>query len=274
MFLTRVFPLPVVAAIVCLVCGAYANAEPADMSLQLTYEVEWGDVDVATATADWVFTDDSFALTATSRTVGVTDAFRKYRGRTELSGRIEKGGYIPDRLFISGVSRRLTREASTRWQQGVGAIVTNRQPALDMTKVFPLSEEAMAGAIDPFSAMLNALARLRETGSCEGEGAVRIYDGLRTSELTLHDLGRTRLTSDRPFAYEGEARLCGFVSEPTGGHRRDSRWHKKEKKPEDIKVFVAEIRPDLLIPVRIEARTFLGTIITRLVVPDLKLSAL
>jgi hypothetical protein len=271
MVLTRMFPLPA-AAVACLMFGAYAHAEPADMSLQLTYEVEWGDVDVATATADWIFTEDSFALTATSRTVGVTDSFRKYRGRTELSGRIEEGRYLPERLFISGVSRRRTREASTRWEQGVGAIATDRQPALDAEKVFPLTEEAMAGAIDPFSAMLNALARLRETGSCEG--VARIYDGLRTSELTLHDLGRTRLAKDRPFAYEGEARLCGFVSEPTGGHQRESRWRRKETKPEDIMVFIAEVQPDLLIPVRIEARTFLGTVVTRLVVPDLQVSDL
>ena len=274
MFLTRVFQLPVVAAIACLVCGTQAHAAPADVSLTLTYEVEWGDVDVATATADWVFTADSFTLTATSRTVGVTDAFRKYRGRTALSGRIEAGRYLPERLVISGVSRRRTRDASTRWDAGAGAgagaIVTNRQPALDLEKVFPLTEAAMAGAIDPFSAMLNALAGLRDTGSCDG--AARIYDGLRTADMSLHDLGRTRLTRDRPFAYEGEARLCGFVSEPTGGHRRDSRWHRKERKPEDIKVFVAEIRPDLLIPVRIEASTFLGTITARLVVPDVQVS--
>ncbi len=82
-----------------LVWSVTAVAQPTQMSLQLTYEVEWGNVDVAIATADWVFGEDSFELSATSRTVGLTDALRSYRGSTELSGRIEAGALPAAQAF-------------------------------------------------------------------------------------------------------------------------------------------------------------------------------
>ena len=239
-------------------------------SLQLTYEVEWGDVDVATTTADWVFGEDTFELVATSRTVGLTDALRKYRGRTELVGRIEDGRHVPLSLAISGVSKRRSREAFTSWAPETGATTTQRQPELDLDRVFPLADEHIDGAIDPFSAMLNALTTVAQTGSCEG--SARIYDGLRTSKLTLYDFGVAVVEKDRAFAYGGKTVVCGLVGKPTGGHQRKSRWRKKQPKPGDIKIFVAEVRPDLFLPVRLQARSFLGTVTARLVMPSLKLS--
>ncbi|MEC8270019.1 MAG: DUF3108 domain-containing protein [Pseudomonadota bacterium] len=255
-------------AIALSVSSATASAQPAGTSLQLAYEVEWGNVDVATATADWVFSEDSFELVATSQTVGLTGSVRAYRGQTELTGRIEKGRYVPHRLSISGVSKNRTREAFTTWAPRTGNIATQREPKLDLKKVFPLADENIDGAIDPFSAMLNALNDIARAGSCNG--SERVYDGLRTSELTLHDLGTTVLEKDRPFAYEGKALVCGFVGKPTGGHQRKSRWRKKTPKPEDIQVFVSEVRPALFIPVRIQASSVLGTVTARLVMPSLK----
>lgn len=251
-----------------LVWSVTAVAQPTQMSLQLTYEVEWGNVDVAIATADWVFGEDSFELSATSRTVGLTDALRSYRGSTELSGRIEAGRYLPHRLSISGVSKRRSREAVTAWPMGAGTVASTRQPKLDLKKVFPLMDEHIDGAVDPFSAMLNVLGKISRTGSCAA--SARVYDGLRTSEFTLHDLGTTLVEKDRPFAYEGRALVCGFVGRPTGGHQRKSRWRKKQPKPEDILVLVAEVRPDLFMPVRIQAKSFLGTVTARLVMTSLK----
>ena len=255
------------AAIIACLVPAIVAAQAPTSALQLTYEVEWGDVDVASATADWTFGEDSFELVATSRTVGLTDAFRKYRGRTELTGRIEKGQYQPVRLSISGVSKRRSRAAVTSWTPQTGTVATSREPEPNLEEVFPLKDEHVEGAIDPFSAMLNMLDSIARTGSCRG--SERIYDGLRTSSFMLHDLGTRVLEKDRPFAYEGNTLVCGFVGTPTGGHERKSRWRKKQPKPEDVMIFVAEVRPGLFLPVRLQARSFLGTVTARLVVPSL-----
>jgi len=256
-----------VAAIIAFLASTTAIAQASTTSLQLTYEVEWGDVDVATATADWVFGEDSFELVATSQTVGITDTLRRYRGRTELTGKIEKGRYLPLTLAISGISKRRSRAASTTWAPQTGSISSSREPQLDLDKVFPLKDEHIDGAIDPFSAMLNLLDSLAQSGSCQG--SERIYDGLRTSSFMLHDLGTRVLEQDRPFAYEGRTVVCGFVGTPTGGHERKSRWRKKQPKPDDVQIFVAEVRQGLFLPVRIQARSFLGTVTARLVMPSM-----
>ncbi|HBP58885.1 MAG TPA: hypothetical protein DD668_04830 [Alphaproteobacteria bacterium] len=244
-----------------------AFAQPNTTSLQLIYEVEWGKVDVVTITADWTFSEDAFELMATSRTIGLTDAFRKYRGEAELSGIIEDGRYMPHRLAISGMSKRRSREAFTTWAPGSGSIATQRQPELDLDKVFPLRDRQIDGALDPFSAMLNILDKVAHTGSCKG--SARTYDGLRASELTFYDFGSELVAKDRAFAYEGKALVCGLVGKPTGGHQRKSRWRKKQSKPEDIKIFVAEVRQGLFLPVRMQAKSFLGTVTARLVMPSL-----
>ncbi|MED5304943.1 MAG: DUF3108 domain-containing protein [Pseudomonadota bacterium] len=127
-------------AIALSVSSATASTQPAGTSLQLAYEVEWGNVDVATATADWVFSEDSFELVATSQTVGLTGSVRAYRGQTELTGRIEKGRYLPHRLSISGVSKNRTREAFTTWAPRTGNIATQREPKINLKMFFPLAD--------------------------------------------------------------------------------------------------------------------------------------
>ncbi len=248
--------------------GSVALADKAKLHVQLEYRVSWSNADIASATANWSFGDTGFELAASSQTLGMTETFRKYRGKVEITGRIENGRYAPNTLYISGISKRRTREATTNWDVFTGAISTTRTPELDLEKVFPLENRHIEGAIDPLSATLNALANLSHTGECSG--AERVYDGLRTSEITLHDLGTAFVAKDRPFSFEGEARVCGFTGTPTGGHQRKSRWRDRERKPEDLRVFVAEVRPDLFVPVRMEAKSFLGTVTSRLVMPSLK----
>ena len=248
--------------------GSFALAENAEFDLQLEYRVSWSNADIASATANWSFGDTRFELVATSRTLGMIETFRKYRGKVEISGRIENGWHAPKKLYLSGISKRRTREATTNWDGATGAISTTRTPELDLEKVFPLEDRHIEGAIDPLSAMLNALANLSRVGTCSG--TERVYDGLRTSEITLHDLGTAMVKKDRPFSFEGEARVCGFTGTPTGGHQRKSQWRDKERKPEDLRVFVAEVQPDLFVPVRMEAKSFLGTVTSRLVMPSLR----
>ena len=245
---------------------AFSHTTP--MSLQLTYRVGLGHAELATTHAKWIFGEESFEVIATSRTVSLTEVLLKYRGRAELAGKIEGGRYLPIRLLISSISNRGNREAESLWTSDVSSASTKREPALDLEKVFPLVDNHINGAIDPLSAMLNVLSNISQIGSCAG--SERIYDGLRTSEITLVDFGSDYLKKDRPFAFEGTVIKCGFIGKPTGGHQRKSRWRKKQPASDDILIYIAEVRPDLFLPVRMEARSFLGTFTVRLAMPSLK----
>ena len=259
--------LSVSVLICCTGLALFEAARAEAFDLHLEYRVSWGNVDVASTIADWSFGPTGFELTATSQTRGLADTFRRYRGELQVSGKIENGRYMPQKLFLSGVSKRQSREAFTSWDEATGVISTDRTPELDLEKVFPLDIKHIKHAIDPLSAMLNALSSFAREGVCGG--SARLYDGLRTSQITLHDLGSTVLKKDRPFGFEGEAGVCGFTGKSTGGHLRKSRWRKKERKPEDVIVFVAEVKPGLYLPVRMEAKSFLGKVTVRLVMPRL-----
>ena len=264
----RSFVLCVAAVFVCFFESVTAFSQTTTMSLQLTYRVGLGHAELATTDAKWVFGNKSFEVVAVSQTVGLTEMFRKYRGRAELSGKIEGGKYLPIRLLISSMSDWGNKEAASSWTSDTSSVITKREPALDLEKVFPLVDKHIKDAIDPLSAMLNMLNNISQIGSCAGSES--IYDGLRTSEITLFDLGSDYLEKDRPFAFEGTVLKCGFVSKPTGGHQRKSRWQNKQPAPDDILIYIAEVRPTLFLPVRMEARSFLGNLTVRLAMPSLK----
>ena len=50
--------------------------------------------------------------------------------------------------------------------------------------------------------MLNVLSNISQIAHA---GSERIWDGLRTSEITLFDFGADYLKKDRPFAFEGRS---------------------------------------------------------------------
>ena len=106
------------------------------------------------------------------------------------------------------------------------------------------------------------LDRLQEGEVCEQ--SFQIYDGRRRAELSFSDLGTARLEPDRAFAFAGETRVCGIISTPLGGHWRDSQLADEDPNPEDIKAFVTELAPGVMVPVRIEVELFFGRLITRL----------
>ena len=253
-------------AIALSVASATASAQPAGISLKLAYESNG-------AMSTWRPPPRTGSFPRTGRACRDvpdrrTDRFGEVIPcQTELTGRIEKGRYVPHGC-PSPVFRRTARARRSRpGRQGPATSPRSVSPSLTRKKVFPLADEHIDGAIDPFSAMLNALNDIARTGSCNG--SERVYDGLRTSELTLHDLGTTVLEKDRPFAYEGKALVCGFVGRPTSGHQRKSRW-RKDAEAGRYPVFVSEVQPDLFIPVRIRASSVLGTVTARLVMPSLK----
>ena len=112
--------------------GSVAVADSSEFDLQLEYRVSWSNADIASATANWSFGETSFELAATSRTLGMTETFRKYRGKVETSGRIQNGRHAPETLYLSGISIRRTREATTSWDGATGTISTTRTLELDL----------------------------------------------------------------------------------------------------------------------------------------------
>ena len=251
-----------------LFCNLIAsNAWSREIEVQLTYQVQWGDLDIAKAEAEWVFKEDTYTMIGASQTLGIVKKIRDFKGASTLSGNIIEGAFRPVKLRITSISDEQKKQAETTWNPINGAIKTKRYPKIDKEKVFPLRQKLIKSSIDPFSAMLNTLKTIQKIGKCEGN--YRIYDGLRTAILSFHDMGVQHLIKDRPSAFGGSTIKCGVVSKPTGGHQIKNRWRKKNKEKDNVVGFISEVESGLFIPVRIEVATPIGKIISRLHMPSL-----
>ena len=68
-----------------LFCNLIAsNAWSREIELQLTYQVQWGDLDIAKAEAKWVFKEDTYKMSGASQTLGIVKKIRDFRGASTL----------------------------------------------------------------------------------------------------------------------------------------------------------------------------------------------
>ena len=149
------------------------------------------------------------------------------------------------------------------WPKGLSRPVFSVEPEPEKGEVHPLRAASLRNVVDPYTAMLMALADFEKTERCEG--VYRVFDGRRRSELHLKDFGTTTLKADKDWAYEGQASICGSASKMIGGHKIKKNGDDDEEMDfEKVQIFVA--RPDgkTLMPVRIELNSFLGSVIVRL----------
>jgi len=249
-----------------------SSAWSSEIELKTVYQVQWNDMAVATAEAKWVFTENSYLMSGTAQTVGILNKLKDFKGTSLLLGKVASGAFQPLRLHIASISDYKKKQAETDWYPQNGIIKTLRYPDIDEEKVYPLRQKLITNSIDPFSAMLNTLEKIRKTGKCTSK--YRIYDGLRTAILSFHDMGEQYLIKDRPFAFAGSTIKCRVESKPTGGHQIKNRWIKKNREKDNVIGFISEVKPGLFIPVRIELATPVGKIISRLHMPSLTITDL
>ena len=249
-----------------------SSAWSSGIELKTVYQVQWNDIEIAKAEADWVLTEDSYVMSGTSQTVGILNKIKGFKGTSSLSGNAASGAFHPLSFHIASIHDGEKKQAETNWNPKNGTIKTTRYPEIDLEEVYPLRQKLIANTIDPFSAMLITLEKIRLTGQCTSKH--RIYDGLRTAILSFHDMGEQHLVKDRHFAFSGSTIKCGVESKPTGGHRIKNRWRKKNREKDDVVGFISEVKPGLFIPVRIEVATPVGKIVSRLHMPSLTITEL
>jgi hypothetical protein len=230
--------------------------------IDLRYRLQWGNFAMGDVFASWQLRPTGYQMQGGAISAGTVGWLMRYQGEVRLEGQLAGDRVLPDSLFLSSDSRRGARQARTLWPGASRQPVTSRLPELNLEKVIPLDETALAGINDPFSTMLGVLRQMQQGASCSGQ--FEIYDGWRHARLTLYDLGETELVADRPWSYSGAARICGIASQPLGGQSRKSSWSEEDLDPQRIRFFVADLEAGLPLPVRIELRGFLGRVTVRL----------
>ena len=245
----------------CLIVILFALPAAAS-DLELRYRLQWGNFAMGDLFASWQLRPSGYQMQGGAISAGAVGWLMRYQGEVRLEGQLAGERVLPDSLFLSSDSRRGARQARTLWPGADRQPVTSRLPALDLEKVTPLDETALAGTNDPFSTMLGVLRRMQQGASCSGQ--FEIYDGWRHARITLYDLGQAELVADRPWSYSGAARICGIASQPLGGQSLKSKWSEADLDPQRVRFFIADLGTGLPLPVRIELRGFLGRVTVRL----------
>ena len=239
-----------------------AQADEKTKSYEFIYHTEWGATDVGTSQARWSIGADQFFMHGESTAKGLASLVADFAGYVSLRSRRGTAGWQATQLVIASAYGGETSLAETFWSEDGTQALTTAQPPPDTQKVFPVTDEMRRNVTDPFSAMMTMLDKLQAGAPCTHN--FPIYDGRRRADLGFTDLGTARLEPDRAFAYAGNTKVCGITSVPLGGHWRDSQLAEDDPDPEDIKAFVAELVPGLMVPVRIEVELFFGRLVTRL----------
>tara|TARA_B100000900_G_C20504874_1_gene685400 strand:+ start:111 stop:881 length:771 start_codon:yes stop_codon:yes gene_type:complete len=226
------------------------------------YVTEWGTTDVGVSAARWRISENQFFMTGEFNASGLTRLVADFAGYVSITAKRDKESWRGQQLVIASNWGGETSLAETKWSEDGHIAKTVANPAPDLNEVHPVDAEMRIGVTDPFSAMMTMLERLDAGKSCSG--IFQIYDGRRRAELSFSDLGTEELASDRDFAFNGKAQICGIVSRPLGGHRRKSRFITQKSNPNKTRVFIVRFGPGLMVPVRIEVDLFFGRIVTRL----------
>ena len=254
----------------CLALTYSGSAVAASGEFELEYRVQWGNSFLGRSIANWVIDDQSYRLTGNAKSEGALSFFYDFEGKNELSGRIADGAYQPSRFASDSTYDDDGYITEVIWDKGNARPTYTVTPEPELDEVHPLDPDSLDDVLDPFSAMLTALAAFEKTKSCEG--VYRIFDGRRRSDVTLIDLGTTTLEADRTWSYKGNATICGSASKMLGGHEiKDEKDKDEEPDFEKVKIYVAEVAPGLTMPVRIEIDNFLGDVIIRLNMRDSKI---
>ena len=162
------------------------------------------------------------------------------------TGRFVAGGVQPVHFESSGYSRGAQRDSVLDYVDGnpVVRVLSPQEPNRD-----PVPIAQARGSIDTLSAMADVMRRIELTGGCDG--AARVFDGLRLSEVSAHTVGQQTVPEDSRSSYGGMALRCDFVSLEIAGFLHDSD-EAKARKPQHGSVWVSRILPGAPpLPIRI-----------------------
>jgi hypothetical protein len=191
---------------------------------------------------------------------GVVSALASGQSVTRVEGVWEGNAARPRRYVSEGVWRGEPRRIVVEWPGGQPVIRAMVPPVEEERE--PVPESARRNTIDNLSAIAQLIRQVRRTGTCNG--ATRVYDGRRLSEMAAATQGRDRFPPARN-EWSGTALKCAFEGRLLAGYRKGEDIE-AARRPQTGTAWLAEAGPGLpLIPVRIESATrWMGTLTARL----------
>ena len=230
--------------------------------LEMVYDVVSG-ARIVELTLEFAVVGDTYQIASRQASVGVVRWLFPWQSRTDVEGRFAGASTQPSTYRVKGEFRGKPRSVEMDFRDGTlvrnEAVPENRDDERD-----EVTQEQLAGAIDPISAIMAVIRQINEGRGCTSRHAA--FDGRMRFDIVFEDKGRRDLPRATGSIFEGAAELCEFTWIPIAGRsRRATANRNPETENRTGRVFMAPLgERGVLAPARIEFETWFGTVVGNL----------
>jgi Protein of unknown function (DUF3108) len=231
----------------CLVGGAAQSQTP----LRASYEAYVAGLNAASVDARFLLEPDSYRMELSYETAGVVGFLMRGSTFSVAEGTWRRDHASPRRFRTEGTARGKSRITAMDYLGGQPLIRRLVPPNEGERETVPPGLQA--NSVDPLSALAELIRTVHRTGRCEG--AARVYDGRRASEITARTVGEETLPPSSRSVFAGRALRCDFVGHMTAGFNL-GKDKKAASQPLAGSAWLAEVTPGTMkIPTRVQFET-------------------
>jgi hypothetical protein len=231
----------------CLVGGAAHSQTP----LRALYEAYVAGLNVASVDARFLLEPDFYRMELSYETAGMVGFFRRGGTFSVAEGTWQRDHASPRHFRTEGTARGQPRITVMDYLGGQPLIRRLVPPNEGERETVPPGLQA--NSVDPLSALAELIRTVHRTGRCEGAG--RIYDGRRASEITARTVGEETVPPSSRSVFAGRALRCDFVGQMIAGFNLGE-GKKGASQPFAGSAWLAEVIPGTMkIPTRVQFET-------------------
>ena len=243
----RIF-LPLLA---CLLWASTPAAAQGQHSVQASYEIYAGGLNVAAANAIVHLDSRAYRMELAYHTTGLLGLLFRGEHLNKADGLFTGTRSAPQRFSGTGIWRGQPRAAVIEYQAGLPNVVQLVPP--NDTEREPVPLAVQANSVDSLSAIAAMIRHVQQTGQCDG--SARVYDGRRASDITARTAGQEIIPPSGRSLFAGRALRCDFEGRLVAGFRLNED-RETASRPLRGSAWLAEAVPGTVaIPVRLSFET-------------------
>lgn len=238
-----------------------ARAEDEANRLRFSFDFYSGGAQLMTVDTQAVRQGPQYRGESTARSTGIFDFLMRLRSLNTVEGRIDAGVVTPRRFVTDADWRFSKRRVDITWNAR-GEAISVAEPPPEQDDRDPVTPAQTVGALDPLSA---ALSQVLYTADRPCETRVPIFDGRRRYDLVMTLDGEDTFAPTDYTTFSGRALRCAIRVERIAGYAKNAEEQNREFDKHRTMLWVARYADQkLLVPVRLVADSFFGSVIGHL----------
>jgi hypothetical protein len=208
---------PRLAALLVLLLPAAPRADPAPVTLRLTYEGYAAGLLAITITSDLTLGRDGYRIAMNGHTAGMIGFLYRAQWRTLSEGAWAGPGIAPALYDNAGTFGGEPRHVEIAFRRGLPDLLTLDPP--DDREHEPAPPGLARPSIDTLALSALVIHQVAASGGCGGR--VTTFDGRQVQAVTLQNGGIEQLAHTDRSSFQGPAERCDLTGQVLAGFERD-----------------------------------------------------